>query len=94
MKSYACVDRFEGNFAVCEVEKVSVEDSALMDVSEKETMMIDVPVTEIVGVAGNIHESDILVVEHLNKNVINVYGKDDEEKQRRIERLTALMSDN
>ena len=94
MKSYACVDRIEANFAVCEVEMVSVEDSALLDVSEKETMMIDVLVTDIIEVVGNISESDILVVEHLNENVINIYGKDEEEKQRRIERLTALMSEN
>lgn len=94
MKSYACIDRIERKFAVCEVEMVSVEDSALMDVSEKETMMIDVLVTEIVGVVENIHESDILVVEHDGCNVTAIYGKDENERQRREDTIAALMSDN
>ena len=94
MKSYACVDRLEGNFAVCEVELVPVEESVHLDPFEKETTMIDVPVEAILLIVEEFSEADILLVEHDGCNVTTIYGKDENERQRRADTIAALMSDN
>ena len=40
MKSYASVDRIEGQFAICEIELVNLEESKSIKYFEKETVMI------------------------------------------------------
>ena len=91
MKSYASIDRIEGKWAVCEVELVSVEESINLDLFEKSTEMIDVEVDIITQTCDNITEGDIIVVEYDCNNVNIVYGKDNQEKQRRIELLKEIM---
>ena len=91
MKSYAAIDRIEEKFAVCEVELVPVEESPNLSVSEKETEMIDVQLNRVTQLCGDVEEGDIIVVEHDRTNVIDVYGKDELEKQRRIKLLEEIM---
>ena len=93
MKSYAAIDRIEGKFAVCEIELVPVEESANLTPFEKETKMLDISIDVISRVCGDIQESDIIVVEHEeNSDEISVCGKDQDEKQRRIELLKKIMN--
>ena len=94
MKSYACIDRIEGSFAVCEVELVSVEESVNLNCLEKDTMMADIFLETILQTVEKVREADILVVEHDGCNVTTIYGKDEEERQRRVGRIAALSSDN
>ena len=91
MKSYSVIDRIERNFAVCEVELVSVEESLNLDISEKETLMMDIELDVITQICGNIQEGDIIIVEHNSNCVYNVYEKDEEEKQRRIQLLEKII---
>ena len=92
MKSYASVDRFEGAFAVCEVELNDTEDSRMLDASQKETTMVDIPMMEIgICLGCEVEEGDIIIVEHEDGYVTNVYCKDDEEKQRRIKRIREML---
>ena len=91
MKSYAAIDRIEGKFVVCEVELIPVEESIDLSVFEKETEMLDVELEQITQICGDTQEGDIILVEHDSNHIINVYGKDDTEKQRRIKLLEKIM---
>lgn len=55
--------------------------------SEKMYMSLD----ELTAVVGETVEGDILVVEHDGVEVLKVLGKDELEKQRRIECLNSMM---
>lgn len=92
MKSYASVDRIEGNYCVCEVELIDVENSSSTDFFEKETEMMDVLLEYVLENVKEVKEGDILIVEHINDNVIYVFGKDEQEKNRRIEILKQLQA--
>lgn len=92
MKSYASVDRIEGNFAVCEVELLPFNLSNPSDFSSKETSMMDIPLSQIFETIGDIEEGDILVVEHDTEIVTAVYFKDIEEQHRRAEILRQIMN--
>lgn len=91
MKSYAVVDRFEGEFAVCEVEVLTIEESYVEDFFSKPTVMMDIPITEIYNSIGDFQEGDILIIEHNCERVITIYSKDEEEKSRRIELLKQMI---
>lgn len=91
MKSYASIDRIEEKLAICEVEIISIYDSKTADYSEKETKMIDISLEKIQASVGSVKEGDILIVEYNGKEVIEVYYKDDEEKQRRIAIIKELL---
>ena len=91
MKSYASIDRIEGKFAVCEVEMIDVENSKTEEYCEKETKIMNIPLEKITASIGNVNEGDILIVEHSGKAVTEVYCKDEQEKQRRIEILEKLL---
>ena len=93
MKSYASIDRIEGKFAVCEVEMIEIENSKPEDYCEKETKMMNILLEKITTSIGNIDEGDILVVEHNEEEVTEVYCKDEEEKQRRIAVLKKLLEE-
>lgn len=88
MRSYAAVDRMEGKFAICELELEEVEASRPEDYFTKETKMVDIPLEAI---PDEISEGDILIVEHDKESVTQIFGKDDEEKQRRVQLLEQLM---
>ena len=103
MKSYAAVDRIEGDFVVCELEMIGIEESKPEDCRTKETVMVDIPVdafsffvdnelgekTEIIE---KILEGSIFVVEHENGEIRSVCGEDEAEKNRRIEYLQKLLN--
>ena len=91
MRSYASIDRIEEHFAVCEVELLEVKDSKSEAYLEKETEMMDILLEKIVDRIGNVNEGNILVVQHDGKNVYDILCKDDEEKQRRIALIQAMM---
>ena len=91
MKCYASIDRIEGEFAVCEVELLPIEESAKLSFFEKETEMIDVQINRINEAYNDIKEGDIIVVESDNSNISHIYGKDEAEKQRRVKLLEEIM---
>lgn len=87
MKSYMIIDRIEGQFAVCELESVSVEQSREVAYWVRETEMIDVPISML----ETPEQGDVFEVEHEKETLYRIYGKDNEEKLRRIEALKAIM---
>lgn len=91
MISYASIDRIEGEYAVCEVELVSTIKSNTLSAKDKETNMVDIPVKVIINSVGECMEGDILVVEQKEGEIIYIYEKDKEEKQRRTELLKSIM---
>lgn len=91
MKSYAAVERFEGSFIVCELELIELEASCNIDYCDRETQMVDIPLSEVLNCVGNVVPGDILVVEHDGETVNQVLGKAFGEKQRRIEYLRQLL---
>ena len=92
MKSYASIDRGEGKYTVLELELIDTQTSEMISFKDKETVMLDVLTDEIITSVGEISEGDILVIEHENGNLISIYNKDDEEKQRRIELLNTILN--
>lgn len=94
MKSYASVDEKDIKCTSLEVELVDLETSKKMNFADKETVMVDFP-TELIEICvGKIKDGDIIVVEHNEDDIIGFYGKDEEEKQRRIEVLNSIMAKN
>ncbi len=92
MTSYAVIDRFEGNFAVCEVELVEMEKSNSEDYFFHKTTIIDVPTCIIGKDIGTIGVWDILVVEHDGATVSKVYCRSREEEARRVRAFNVFMS--
>lgn len=93
MKSYASIDRIEGNFAVCEVEMLELENSKNVSNFDKETKMMDIPMEKFPNDMGEVKEGDILVVEHNDEEVTEVYDKDEKEKQRRIKAIQEMLGE-
>ena len=91
MRSYASIDRIEGKIAVCEVELVEVQESKNIPIFKKQTEMMDVLVDKLSNKLGEVKEGDIIVVEHDEEDLIYIYSKDDEEKQRRVELLKQIL---
>lgn len=87
MKSYAIIDRIEGNYAVCEVELVNIEESRALSPFDKETEMIDVPIRAIKFLVGEVSEQNVLVVEFYESEVVWIYYRDEEEELRRKDLL-------
>lgn len=91
MRSYASIDRIEGEYAVCELELTETTISRDLPAKDKDTIMVDFYMQEITDYLGDIKEGDILVVEQEDGTILFVYGKDEREKQRRIELLKSIM---
>lgn len=91
MRSFACIDSIEDKIARCELELVPIEESFQCDRDKRR--MIELSFESISEKVENVEESDILVVEHENGEIITIYGKDNLEKQRRIEEFEAMMSE-
>ena len=85
MISYAYIDRIEGKFAVCEVELLPFEESKPEDFKSKDTVMMDIHLDKFPKFMGSVDEGDIWVINHNSEDVIGVYYKDEEEKERRLE---------
>ena len=92
MRSYAVVDRIEGDYAVCELELISTTESNHEDFRSKETEMVDVPVSTITDVTGEVNESDVLVVEQDRGTITRICYMDNEEKERRIELIRLILN--
>lgn len=91
MISYASIDRIENGQAVCELELIQTDESNSIDYFDKDTVMVDIPLTQIQSIATDVKEGDVIVVEHEDATVTKVCYKDDEEKKRRIELLKEIM---
>ena len=91
MKSYASIDRIEGNYTVLEVELLDTETSKITSFRDKETIMVDVLTDTMKSVIGEYDEGDIIVLDHEGEIINTFYEKDENEKQRRIEILNAMM---
>lgn len=91
MKSYASVEEIDERFAACELEMIPVEESKTCDFAQKPTEMIDIPIGMVTSVVPDIKEGDIITVIHGCGVVSNVCGRDDAEKQRRVELIKSLL---
>ena len=90
MKSYAAIDRIIGEYAVCELELVDVQESLNLSFLEKITTTEEILYETICQQIGEVKEGDIIVVEHNKGRILSVCYKDDAEKNRRIERIKAI----
>ena len=86
MKSYMTIDRIEGKFAICELEFISVDQSREVEYWDRDMEMIDVPINML----EEPKEGDVFVVEHEKETLYRVYGKDNEEKQRKLQALKSI----
>lgn len=91
MISYASRCQEEENIVTLDVEIVETEVRKLLEPRHVQSETMYVKLDEITAAVGETVEGDILVVEHDGVEVLKVLGKDDEEKQRRIEILNQLM---
>lgn len=92
MKSYASVDRIEGKYTVLEVELLDIDTSKITSSKDKDTIIIEILTNDIISSIGEINVGDIIIVENQDSNIIMFYGKDNNEKQRRIEILNSIMN--
>ena len=90
MKSYAAIESFESTHAVLELELHSMEESKNMSVSEKRTRIVHIPFNLFPDTNEAFCEGDVAIVEHEAGFIVGVCGKDDEEKERRIERIRKI----
>ena len=90
MISYISIDRIEGDFVVCELEMIELEDSRPEDYETKETKMVMVPMKEFSDFQF-VKEGDIFVVIHEGENVMAICYKDDKQKAKRIEIMKTIL---
>lgn len=91
MKSFVSVEELEGEFAVCELELLPIEESKTTYYSQKETKMVDIPMEMVTQVIPDVSEGDIIVVMHDGEAVESVCYRDNSEKERRIELIKAML---
>lgn len=91
MKSYASIEEFDRNYVRLEVEMMDIEDSNTTEFGERETKMIDVDFEKFPWAEDDFDEGDIVVVEHDGEIVSEIYGKDEEERQRRMDKINSIL---
>lgn len=91
MKSYASIEEFDGNYVRLEVEMMDIEDSNTTEFGERETRMLDVKLDKFPCDEEELGEGDIVVVEHDGEIISKIYGKDEEERQRRIDKINSIL---
>ena len=89
MVSYASLERFEGDYAVCEVEQISIFFCFLEDFS-KECYMADVPVSMFYERNISANVGNVYSVEHDGSNVIDIIRLEEAETNRRIEWIKSI----
>ncbi len=89
MISYASLKRFEGDYAVCEIEQLSILESIIGDFS-KEIYMTNVPAEMFNKKGISINVGYIYSVEHDGFNVTEVIRIEGPETRRRIEWLQII----
>ena len=87
--SYASLERFEGDYAVCEVEQLSIFESVVGDFS-KECYMADVPANLLDEKNIPMNVGNVYSVVHDGENVKDVIRLEEAEKNRRVAWLQAL----
>lgn len=87
--SYASLERFEGDYAVCEVEQLSIIESVVGDFS-KECYMADVPANLFYEKNIPMNVGNVYSVVHDGENVKEVIRLEEAEKNRRVAWLQAL----
>lgn len=91
MLSFVVIDSLGPEYAHCELELCSK--SSETPLMERETTMVDIPIDMICQQESDVCEGDVLVVEHSSGVIETVYGKDEEEKSRRIEAYRQIMAE-
>ena len=91
--SYASLERLEGNYAVCEVEQISILDSRVGDFS-KACYMADIPVNMFGDRGIPIREGNVYSVEHDGTKVSKVIRIEEAETVRRREWLQTVIRKN
>ena len=86
MRSFMTVDRIERNYAVCELELIDTETSKQTAYWDRETQMVDIPILFLHGIV----EGDVVIVEHQGEAIERVLGKDEAERQKRVDALKGL----
>ena len=84
MISYLAVEGIGGKYVSCELELIDFRESHKLNPGEKKTKGVYILLETIFQRVESIQSGDILVVEQDDGNVINIYHKDDVEKNRRI----------
>lgn len=91
MKSYASIEEFDRNYVTLEVEMIDIEDCYTTEFGERETRMLDVDFDKFPWDEDEFYEGDVVVVEHDGEIISKIYGKDEEERKRRIEKITSIL---
>lgn len=91
MKSYASIEEFDGNYVRLEVEMIDIEDCYATEFGERETRMLDVDFDKFPSDEDEFYEGDVVIVEHDGEIISKIYGKDEEERKRRIEKITSIL---
>ncbi len=91
MISYASRCQEENNIVTLDVEIVEKEVRVFLKPHQVESEKMYFDLDKLNAIVGETVEGDILIVEHDGVEILQVFGKDDEEKQRRIEYLSQMM---
>ena len=87
--SYASLERVEGDYAVCEVEQLSIFYSKVGNF-DKECFMANIPLEKFIDSGVSILVGNVYSVEHDGKQVFRVVRLEKEETKRRQEWLKSL----
>lgn len=91
MISFASRCQVENNIVTLDVEIVEKEVRVFLRPYQIQSENMYMDLDKLTAVVGATVEGDILVVEHDGVEILNVLGKDELEKQRRIESLSQMM---
>ena len=91
MLSYMSIERVEGDFAVCEVEDLPLEDSEVDDFFDKPCFMCDIPKAMFEENGFPIEEGLVFTVNHDRDKIEAICSIDEQERMRRIEILEYLL---
>lgn len=87
--SYASLERVEGDYAVCEVEQLSVLDSQIGDFN-KQCYMVNIPIEMFVNSGVSMLVGKVYSVVHDGPEVFKIIRIEKEETKRRKEWLKSL----
>ncbi len=91
MVSYAARCQEENGIVTLDVETTDINTSNKTPLFDRDSVSLYIELDRLAEYVGETAEGDIIVVEHDGKDVIFVYRKDDDEKQKRIEFLKSIM---
>ncbi len=91
MISFASRCQVENNIVTLDVEIIEKEVRVFLRPYQVQSENMYMDLDKLTAMVGETVEGDILVVEHDGVEILNVLGKDEQEKQRRIECLSQMM---